>query len=162
MSIPDGWFVNANILWDFGSVNGGDNKTQMAGELSVGFPEIGYETVLGEGDSTTRGMLVYTFDGTTYTDITTAAASNSASTFTFPTAVDSQILVGWQLNNGSDYLRSKGLRMVIDTAQVLGGADAPVFEYWDGSGWVDFAAMSVLGGSPYQSQASAHVRANGY
>lgn len=112
-------------------------------ELSVGIPGQGKESIFGEGDSYVNGMLVYSYDGSTYTDITTEAASKEGSTFAFPnTAINSAIYVSTQrLTAGTtDPLQWFGIKHSCITAAVGGEI---VVEYWDGSSWVEFNHMST-------------------
>ena len=61
------------IILHFHDEKAGDEGVSIFGEYHVGAPEQGYELVVGEGDSYTRGMLVYTYNGSIYTDISSAA-----------------------------------------------------------------------------------------
>ncbi len=125
----------------------GDQGMACWGEFAVGRPENGKETVLGEGDSYTRGMLVYTFNGSTYTDVSTEAKSPSGSTFAMPGLLaNNAIYVGSDLQNGS-YLKFYGIKCAIETAAVLGGGEI-VAEYWNGA-WVEFDTMSTQSGNNY-------------
>ena len=85
----------------------GDEGLNVLGELHVGTPEGPSESVFGEGDSYTRGMLVYTYNASTsaYTDVSEEAGSSTGSTFAFPgSAVDNAIYIGSTLKNQSDYV----------------------------------------------------------
>jgi hypothetical protein len=133
-----------------------DEGTNILGELHVGTPEIGSESVLGGGDSYTRGMLVYTYNpsGAVWTDVSTAARSASGSTFTFPAvAQDNAIYVASSLINGGDFLQHFGIKASITTAVVLGGGSI-VVEYWTGAAWVAIEHMSTLSSSPYTQYAN--------
>ncbi len=126
-----------------------DEGFKIYGELGVGRPELGKESVFGEGDSYTRGMLVYTYDTSSYVDVSTAARSASTSTFTFPaTASGNAIYVSSDLVNGSDYVQFFGVKANTTTAAVLGGGEI-VTEYWNGSDWVHLHTMCTNSLSPY-------------
>lgn len=130
----------------------GDEGSITTGEKHVGTPESGSETVLGEGDSTTRGMLVYTYDGS-FTDVTSAASSLSGSTFTFPTTINSGFYVAWNLidSSTSDYKKFFGLKVLVNSAMVVGTGSYEI-EYWNGSGWFPIHYMTTQGNSPYISR----------
>jgi len=146
-----------------------DEGFNIMGELHVGLPEQGTESVLGEGDSYTRGMLVYTETaGGVFTDVSTAARSASGSTFTFPdTAADNAIYIASSLSN-VDVLDHFGLKTKVDTAAVMDGGEI-VLEYWNGSAWVELNGMEVDSGDSYyphaknyfQDTGSHHIRYDG-
>jgi hypothetical protein len=156
--------VNPEVVRiDFSSDVEGDEGYLFFKELQVGSPEIGRETVLGEGDSYTRDMVVYTFNpiGSVYTNVSTAAASASGSTFTFPdVAVNNAIYVGSNINDEMTSAKKQflGIKASIDTAVVL-GAGAIIAEYWDGTAgggsWVEFDHMSAGSNAPYTHYADA-------
>ena len=116
-----------------------DEGVNILGELHVGIPEIGAESVLGEGDSYTRGMLVYTeTELNVFTDVSDIAASASASTFTFPGVVaDNSIYFASTLNNSGGFLKHYGIKAKIDTAATIGAGEI-IAEYWNGSAWTEF------------------------
>lgn len=116
----------------------------MTNELSVGLPERGRESSIGQGDSFVRGMLVYTqTSGGVFTDVSSEAASTTSSTFTFPgTAVNNAIYVSCDLQNKTegDYIKFPGLKIITDVAAVGGEIIA---EYWTGASWTEFNHMST-------------------
>ena len=120
----------------------GDESITIMKELHVGVPEQGYETVMGEGDSYTRGMLVYTETaGGSFVNVSVAAASTTGSTFTFPgVANGNKIYFASSLANTTDKLKFLGLKCNVTTAVVLGGGEI-ICEYWNGA-WVEFNHMS--------------------
>ena len=129
----------------------GDQGMANWGEFAVGRPEKGSETVLGEGDSYVRGMKVYTYNpsGAVYTDVTTAAAGSTGSTFTFPAvAQNNAIYVASTLETASDKLQFFGIKSLETIAAVLGGG-AFVVEYWNGAAWAEMEHMSTQSNSPY-------------
>jgi len=138
-------------------------------EFFVGRPEKGKETALGEGNSYTNNMLVYTSpDGISFTDISVAAKSKTGSSFTFPTN-----LVGSSIYISTDKF-SEGTVLpffwygfkTLTTTAALGGLI--VAEYWDGAAWIETSHMSTMSGGqalPYakkifQRVGSEHVRFN--
>lgn len=130
----------------------GDRGLKVFGEFAVGRPGQGSESVFGEGDSYTRGMLVYEYDdgAATYTLASTEATSASGSTFAIPGVdVDDAVYVASSLPDTVDYLQFYGLKMLLATAPVVGGGGIDT-EYWNGSAWVHFDRMlSDSGGSYY-------------
>lgn len=127
-----------------------DEGTNIFGELHVGIPELGTEAVFGQGDSYTRGMLVYTeTDVGVFADVTIPAASPSASTFTFTgTGADHAIYVASSLTNGTDVLLHHGLKIAINSAAVLGSGNI-ISEYWNGSSWVELNSMVTDSSVPF-------------
>jgi len=155
-----------NVELDGFDVFPGNKGYEIANELHVGVPELGRESAVGEGDSYTRGMLVYTYNGTAYTDVSEDAASSSGSTFTFPnTSADTAIYVSSSLENG-DKIQHLGIRQNISTAVVLGAGEI-VAEYYNGS-WTEFSTMTSealpdyipLDGNLFSTTGNVHTRYN--
>jgi hypothetical protein len=118
-------------------------------ELTVGVPGQGRESVFGEGDSYVSGMLVYTYDGSSYTDKTTEARSTESSTFGLPNNnVNTALYISTQrLTAGTtDPIKFFGVKVDCVTASVGGEL---VTEYWDGSSWIEFNSMSTMSGDKY-------------
>jgi hypothetical protein len=146
-----------------------DEGFNILGELHVGLPENGDESVFGEGDSYTRGMLVYTeTSGGTFANVTTNAATPSGSTFTFPgTAAGNAIYIASSLQGASDVLSHYGIKTKVNTAAVKGTGNI-ILEYWNGSAWVEENAMEADSSGSYyphgknyfQSTGSHHMRYN--
>lgn len=134
-----------------------DEGVNVLGELHVGTAEFGAESVMGGGDSYTRGMLVYTYNptGPVWTDESVAARSASGSTFTFPAvAQNNAIYVASSLSNGGgDYLQHYGIKLSCTVAAILGGGSI-VVEYWNGASWVAIEQMSTLASAPYTQYAN--------
>ncbi len=149
-----------NIAISYKSLEEGDEAHVFNEEIHVGSPQKGSETCMGEGDSTSRGMMVYTYDGvSTYTDVSIAASSASASTFTMGTTTGSELLLSWDLLS-ADYLRFYGLKLAIATGGTAGGGDY-VWEYWDGGAWIDFKTMITDANSPYLPHGSSFFESAG-
>ena len=153
-----------NIKVSSNSDKEGDEAVVNMQEFQVGVPERGYESAFGEGDSYTRGMKVYTYDGTTFIDISEAAASASGSLFSFPNVnVNSALYLASTLHNDTDFIKHFGIKSKTVTALVGGEV---VFEYWNGTIWVEFNAMEVGSGGHYtphaknyfQHASSHHIR----
>ncbi|RKY40447.1 MAG: hypothetical protein DRP85_08550, partial [Candidatus Makaraimicrobium thalassicum] len=126
----------------------GDEGLNILGELHVGTPEHPTESVFGGGDSYTRGMKVYTFDGSAYVDVSDEAGSSSGSTFTFPNVnANTAVYVASSLSNGG-VLHHYGLKASITAGAVL-GAGSIAAEYWTGAAWVAFTHMTTQSGGHY-------------
>lgn len=145
----------ALVKIDFDNDLEGDEGHVFTEELHVGLPEQGRESVFGEGDSYTRGMLVYTETALgAFTNVSTAAASASGSSFTFPgVAVDNAIYVSSDLQDATDYKQFLGIKSKITVAAVLGAGNF-IVEYWNGSEWIELNHMSTDADSPYESYAN--------
>jgi hypothetical protein len=119
-----------------------DEGFTIIGELHVGLPEKGTESVFGEGDSYSRGMLVYTeTELGVFTDRSVEARSPSGSTFTFDgLAPDNAIYMASSLQNASGFLNHLGIKIKVATAKVSG---IIVLEYWNGAAWVGTPGMEV-------------------
>ena len=157
-------FGGADIAISHISSNVGDEGLGIKGELHVGSPERGAETVLGEGDSYTRGLIAYTYDGTSYANITAEVVSGSGSTFTFPnTSIDTAIYLSSDLSVVSlnDYHKFFGIKMKLLTSQSGGSI---VGEYYNGTSWVEFTHMTKESGGSYHSKSNQlfNAPANSY
>jgi len=126
-----------------------DEGLNILGELHVGTPENPTESVFGEGDSYTRGMLVYSFNGAIYEDISESVKSTSSSPFTFANDnINSCIYIASNLisNKTSDFHKFLGIKMSIITSQQDGEI---VAEYYNGSTWVEFNHMTSQSSGDY-------------
>jgi len=149
----------AQMLISFLDTFAGDESHAILGELHVGTAMKGSETCMGEGDSYTNGMLVYTYDGSSYADVTAAAKSSSGSTFAFPNLnVNTAVYWASAVSDGADFVKHHGLKFDIETAQVGGEI---VFEYWNGSAWIEFPGMCTGGASPYYPAARQYFNTAG-
>jgi hypothetical protein len=142
---------SANVYMAHMSTNTGDEGMGIKGELHVGSPERGSESVFGEGDSYTRGLLAYSYNisGSGYSDISTLVRSYTGSSFSFPNLeVDSAIYVSSDLvvNGTSDYHKPFGIKMLLTTAQIGGEI---VAEYYNGSSWTAINTMTTQSGGSY-------------
>ncbi len=138
----------SNEVITFIDIKENDEGFRVMGELGVGRPERGSESVFGGGDSYTRGMMVYEYNGSTYSDKSEEAQSPSGSTFTIPgLTANNAVYLSSDLHNG-DYLHFYGIKSSTSIATVLGGGEI-VLEYWDGSAWVESNHMSVDSSGSY-------------
>lgn len=166
---PGAWLSSDNLVIQGADRKAGDKRYSIRSELEVGSPEKGFESVFGEGDSYTRGMVVITSDGTAtgtteggnLTDVSGDAASSSGSTFSFQgTAANHCIYVGSSLDDASDVLKFWGIKSKQTTAAVEVTAKSFVFELWNGSAWVDFNTMATESSLYYAYADEVFIRAN--
>jgi hypothetical protein len=148
-SINNDYLSSADVQLVGLTLDDGEARMAIIGELSVGLPEKGYESVFGEGDSYTDGMVVLTTDSTAgptsdggnLTDASVNAQSSSGSTLTFQgTAANHTILVASSRSSGGNPLKHWGWKVLQATAS-SGGSYA--FEIWDGTAWVDVSRMAT-------------------
>lgn len=149
-----------NVL-SFNDPSPTENSFNVLGELSVGEPEHAQETHLGEGNEYTEGELVYTYNGSTYTDVS-SAAKTLGTTFTFPgvSANNAIYISSDHLIASGDYAKFQGMRYTTTaTAAVLGGGSI-VHEYWNGSAWTQFNNMCLHATLLYRYNESCFIRAS--
>lgn len=123
-----------------------ENRLTVLSELSVGTAGLGKQSTFGGGDSYQNGLLVYTYNGSTYTNVSADAKTGTGTTFTFPgTTTGNSILVSstFPIFEGTTHQFS-GIKHRCLTAAVLGAGEI-VAEYWDGNAWVEFSHMSQAG-----------------
>jgi len=139
-----------------------DEGINIIGELHVGVPERGSESTLGEGDSYTRGMLVYTeTDSNVFVDISVNARTASGSTFTFTDKIlDNSIYIGSSLESGIDKLVHYGFKSKVMTPAIYGAGNI-VIEYWNGSSWIEVNGMEVDSGVEYFPHAKNYFQEAG-
>jgi hypothetical protein len=134
-----------------------DEGVNILGELHVGLPERGTESVFGEGDSYTRGMLVYTeTPGNIFVDVSADAQSASVSTFTFPGSnLNNAIYVASTLQNADtgDKLQHYGIKSNVTNAGIPGTNGNIVIEYYNGVSWIEVNGMEVTNDGSYYPQA---------
>lgn len=143
-SVIEGYFIN--------EVDG-ENQFRLFSELSVGLPNNGKESVMGEGDSYTLGQQVWTYNGTTYTDVSSDAGDQVANSFTFPNTSTNTAIYFSTAFDTSNPIKWYGLKLNTTTASVLGSGDI-VFEYWNGTAWTEFNHMITQSSAPYLSHAN--------
>jgi len=155
---------NAKFVMNHLSTNEGDTGTNIKGSLQVGYPESGTLSSMGEGNSYTRGMIVYTKTaGDVFADITLEARSPSSSLFTFPgLGVGNAIYLASTLLgiNSGDVLEHYGLTSSVTNACVP-GAGKIVLQYWNGSIWVEVNGMEVTNDGSYFPQGKKYFETIG-
>jgi len=147
MIIPAGTPTSNRVI-DFVTDTPGDEGHAFLGELHVGLPGLGAESVLGERDSTTRGMVVLTTDATGaagYVDETANAVAGTAFTLQGVAAGFSLILLN------TDPRKFPGFKDSLSIAAVI-GAGGFIVELSDGAGgWLPVACMTVDSNAPYSA-----------
>ena len=143
ISIPT---ANTDVILGFQDDLVGDPGFVFFGELAVGSPSQGKESVFGEGDSYVNGMYVFrNTNGTigVWSDITAQMASGAGST--------AQILPGLTQNNAC-YIggprKFPGIKVDTTIALILGTGTID-FQYWNGATWVSFDVMATQSNFPY-------------
>jgi hypothetical protein len=147
-----------------------DEKFRLFDELSVGVPGQGRESCFGEGDSYVNGLIGYSFDGSSFSNISVAMKSGIGSTFTFPNGnAGTAIYLSTQRFDAitKNPIKWFGIKTKTITASVGGEI---VLEYWNGSTWVEFNHMSTdstdgakylpYGLDVFQRTGNEHVRYN--
>jgi hypothetical protein len=138
-----------------------DEGINIIGELHVGLPEQGTEAVFGEGDSYTRGMMVYSeTPGGVFTDRSVEARSASASSFTFDGVVAENAIYIASSLSGIDVLAYHGIKTKVLTAAVKNGGSI-IIEYWNGAAWIEVNGMEVDSSGGYYPHANNYFQATG-
>jgi hypothetical protein len=148
LSIPDG---ATDVLLGFQDELVGDAGFVFYGEVAVGSPGAGKETVLGEGDSYTFGMNVFrntNLEAGAWSDITAQMKSGAGSTAAiFPgVAANNACFIGGPRT-------FSGVKTLV-TAALLLGAGAIDYQYWNGAAWVSFDVLATQSNSPYAPYAN--------
>lgn len=136
--------TNTDVLTGyFFSETEDEEQLRVISELSVGLAGNGKESSLGEGDSYYSGSLVFEFDGSTFTNVSSSSQNPISGTFGIPnTSVNSALYVSTAFpDKDGNYQSFPGIKVDLATGAVLGSGEI-VAEYWDGSAWVEFNHMS--------------------
>lgn len=148
-----------------------DGASRVVGANFVtGFPELGSGISIGEGSAYSDGQVVLTSDGTAspssdgsgFSDVSTAAASRSGSTFAFQalTAGHSILWCTDRTDGASSPLRHWGVELDQDVAAVLGGGSF-IFEIQSAaSTWVEIKVQAVSEVEKYRYASNAFLRAS--
>jgi len=105
-------------------------------------------------------MIVYTYDGSSFADVTTEARSASDSTFTFPNLnTNTAIYIASSLT-ALDVIEHYGIKTKVSTAAVF-NTGTIVLEYWNGSSWAEVNAMEVNSGGGYYPHAKNYFQDTG-
>ena len=141
----------------------GDLGLRVHGELAVGRPDKGHESVFGEGDSFNYSMYAYTFDGSsTYTDRTsTILTAGDASTMGFDgVGASNSILITTKVESAAGVkMTFPGVKVNVSTAITIGSGEL-ITEYYNGS-WVKMDAMVVTADGNYLTAGEDWFNATG-
>jgi len=122
---------------------GDDKGTIFTEQLSIGSIDNGIELVVGEGDSTTKTMIVLqTDDNITYTDKTIIAASDTSSTL----GLFNGTATGKTTYVGGDF-KFFGLKVKIDIDGLMESENI-ITEYWNGTEWFSVRYMATSSNPP--------------
>jgi len=132
-----------------------EEKVRIVYELEVGTPSDPKESVFGEGDSYTEGMIVknsVSLIAGPFTDVTAEASSRGGSTFNMFSALttNATLLIGGPT-------KFPGIKYVLDTLGVGLDSDDLEFGYWNGASFVPFNIMSTRGSWPYTQLAQDYL-----
>jgi len=133
----------ANVHMNYRENEGAERAQKLTTEMWVGMPERGRETLLGEGDSYTRGMLVYYYNASVYSDRTASvrqADDGAGLSMAFATSVC--VYVTTLLGSG---VRVPGLQIKVDAA--AGGE--PGWAFWSGAAWEQLHIMTSRANGTY-------------
>lgn len=130
-------------------------------EVGIGTPEDPKEFITNEGDSTTEDMLVYTFNGSTFSNISEIAASPDGSQFTFPNNSNGNAIYCTlaKTQAGVKY-QPHGLKVKMDVAAIYNVAELQ-WEYWNGLTWRPMTIMSLKDQLPFPSYADKAFQSEG-
>ena len=146
--IVENWSL---VTGNYNSTKEEDQGLVILSKFKVGVPELGEISSQGQGNSFSRGMLVYEYDSITdtYTDVTEIAKQPEGD-FGIPNGEpDSAVYWGCTLKDpDGNPLKFYGLYLTQTVTAEL-GLGSLIAEYWDGSGWSRMSIMMTLGVSPF-------------
>ena len=139
---------NVNIGF-YQSSTGSSSDYKILNDACIGSVEKPSHLCIGEGSTTEKEILVYVESGGTFSDVSEAAISEIGSSFSFSGVdADNAIYFSTNLNQDGNKYAFGGLESVVETAAVIGGGEI-VWEYWNGSGWIEFTVSQYGSKSPY-------------
>lgn len=140
-----------DIIGNWAEATPGEGGSAVQGEFRVGSPTAPAEAVIGEGDSTTIDMHVFTTNAAGAGFLDKTADAKSGTNYDVFQGVASGHICYW----GVDGREFPGLKLKIATAMVL-GAGAIVWEVSDGAaGWNAINIMATNSVAPYGQYAQA-------
>lgn len=121
-----------------------DEGFKVYSKLTVGRPNKGSRTAFGEGDSYNWGTYFYTFDGTTFVDVTTNLLDpDDSNTVTLPnTNVNTALYIATRFIDSSTALPLPFYGCSLHLTQAAVGGSL-VWEYYDGVGWSEIRLMGT-------------------
>lgn len=128
-----------------------DDALIFEDNVSIGSVNYPKETLLGEGYASPSDILVVTYDGITYNNVSDIAISSDGSSFSFANnATGNTIFVSSDLSQNNNKYKIKGLEVKLDQS-----ADYTIgslrWDFWNGTGWQEFNIMSVDDEFPFYS-----------
>lgn len=151
ISASPAWIGNVDALVSM--LNRGENEDDgqvVIGKFSVGVSTRGAETAMGEGNSTTFAMFVYSDDGTGTSFLDkTADAKDPATSFSFQGTSAGEVIY-W----GNPIRSFMNIKFIVDSVMVLGSGSV-VWEYWNGSAWTEVLHFAANADEPREHRAKA-------
>jgi hypothetical protein len=148
-----------------------DSRQRLIGaDLALGFPELGSAFSVGKGAPYSDGIKVVTSDGAetmlgsvvtggNQTDVTAAAQSRSASTYSFQgVGVGNAIYFASTRKDAASVPLKHWGHILNQVAAGVGGSY--VFEIWDGAAWAEIGCMAVSVNEEYRYANEVFLRAS--
>lgn len=135
---------DAKITGIYFDTNANEPSVVVAQELSVGLPQSPEESAFGGGRSSAVGLLGFTFDGTTYVNVSDAMSREDGSTVSFPNNVGGNAIYFSNIYG----LKFTNLKLDLSANANLGVSDI-AFEYWNGTSWAEVNHMLTLSSDTY-------------
>jgi hypothetical protein len=142
----------------------------IGADLALGFPELGSAFSVGKGAPYSDGIKVVTSDGAetmlgsvvtggNQTDVTAAAQSRSASTYSFQgVGVGNAIYFASTRKDAASVPLKHWGHILNQVAAGVGGSY--VFEIWDGAAWAEIGCMAVSVNEEYRYANEVFLRAS--
>lgn len=138
-----------------------DEALVIDGELHVGDPDMGHESVFGEGDSYVKDIQVHQYDasassGSRFTDVTANAKFIDGNTIGFP--------AGAGLGDALVFAAPRkfwGLKTNIPSIPLIPSLSGAIWEVYGVNGWEIFNVMETDADSPFDSNANAAFEESG-
>jgi hypothetical protein len=142
--LNNSWSKIDGVNTKFEITSGDDAGLRLDGQFSVGKWNAPHEVTVGQGDSTTDGMLIYqTDDHVTFTNVTPILSSDTGST----TNLFGGTTSGNTLYLGSEFIYS-GVKVKISADGIVEPNNV-VAEYYTSAGWIPVNYMSSDANPPY-------------
>lgn len=155
--LPFGDTDKVNIDFDTDVIEKDKQQRVFIKDFAVGSPVAQRTTGLGEGLTSPSRLLVFTSNpgGTNIVDVSKEAASPDGTGFTFQSNTSGEIIYSSTNNFSSetgDFTKYFGVDLIYLQQAIASSAQDVVFEYWNGSSWVEIVIMVTQGFSPFLPQ----------